>query len=84
MKRISILGPTSCFGTNYLRFFSVYLLATMYNTQTLRRYCLSFMIQPENFDAIIKTDAFANLDKESILDVLKARPVSTTQLLRRT
>lgn len=41
------------------------------------------MIQPENFDAIIKTDAFANLDKESILDVLKARPVSTTQLLRR-
>jgi RCC1 and BTB domain-containing protein len=62
----------------------VYLLATMYNTQTLRRYCLSFMIQPENFDAIIKTDAFANLDKESILDVLKARPVSTTQLLRRT
>jgi RCC1 and BTB domain-containing protein len=61
-------------------------MASLYNTPNLKRFCLNFMIKPENFDKVIKTDAFTKLDKELILEVLRARPttpLSPKPLIRR-
>jgi hypothetical protein len=51
-------------------------MASMYNCPNLKKFCLNFIIKPENFDKVIKTEAFTRLDKELILEVLRARPAA--------
>jgi hypothetical protein len=54
--------------------FSLLQMAALYNTPNLKKFCLNFIIKPENFDKVIKTEAFTKLDKELILEVLRSRP----------
>jgi hypothetical protein len=66
--------------------FSLLQMAELYNTPNLKRFCLNFIIKPENFDKVIKTEAFTRLDKELILEVLRSRPTtppSPKPLIRR-
>lgn len=59
----------------------LYQVACLYQTDSLKRFCLHFILKPENFLQVVKTEAFKDLDKDTILEILEAlsnynRPLS--------
>eukprot|EP01122_Echinamoeba_exundans_P001742 TRINITY_DN11746_c0_g1_i1.p1 TRINITY_DN11746_c0_g1~~TRINITY_DN11746_c0_g1_i1.p1 ORF type:complete len:642 (+),score=82.50 TRINITY_DN11746_c0_g1_i1:117-1928(+) len=69
-------------GIDYQNAAFLYQVAATYQTPHLQKFCLNYMIQHENFDAVIKSDSFAALSKEMILEILSAKPpysLSTSQ-----
>lgn len=52
----------------------LYEVASLYNTSNLKKFCLNFIHQPENFFKVIKTDSFESLKKESIIEILQSYP----------
>lgn len=55
-------------------------VASTYQTPHLKKFCLNFMIQQENFDQVIKSESFASLSKEMILEILLSKPPYSPQL----
>jgi hypothetical protein len=46
----------------------------MYETPNLKNFVLNYMVKHENFDRVIKTNAFFKLPKKLILEVLASKP----------
>jgi len=59
-------------------FHSLFQVASLYETPNLKNFCLNYMIQPEHFDQVIKSETFSNLSKKLILEILAAKPAYTS------